>query len=79
MSRKNTYQNPDLESNTIADLSKKLLQVTRDLSAKNAELAESERKRKEMLANISHDLRAPLTAIRSAVDLLDSYDEPSKE
>ena len=76
---KNQYQNPDLEANSIAELSKKLLQVTKDLSKRNAELAESERKRKEMLANISHDLRAPLTAIRSAVDLLDSYDEPSKE
>ena len=28
-----------------------------------------------MLANISHDLRAPLTAIRSAVDLLNAYEE----
>jgi len=79
MSKKNQYQNPDLESNSIEDLSRKLLQTTKDLSKRNAELAESERKRKEMLANISHDLRAPLTAIRSAVDLLDSYEDPSKE
>lgn len=78
-SSKNTYQNPDLESNTIEDLSKKLLQATKDLSKKNAQLAESERKRKEMVANISHDLRAPLTAIRSAVDLLNSYERLPEE
>lgn len=79
MSEKITFQNPGLESNTIETLSKKLLKVTNDLKLKNAQLAESEQKRKEMLANISHDLRAPITAIRSALDLLDSYEELPQE
>ena len=79
MSKKTTFQNPDLESNSIEVLSKKLLQVTSDLSVKNAQLAESEKKRKEMVANISHDLRAPITAIRSALDLLNSFDKLSEK
>ena len=79
MSKKNNFQNPDLESNSIEVLSKKLLQVTNDLSIKNAQLAESEKKRKEMIANISHDLRAPITAIRSALDLLGSFEGLSEK
>ena len=86
MANKTTFQNPGLESDTIETLSKKLLQTTAKLSAANKELsktnnelAESERKRKEMLANISHDLRAPITAIRSALDLLSTQDNPSPE
>lgn len=86
MAQKTTFQNPGLESDTIETLSKKLLQTTAKLSAANKELsktnnelAESERKRKEMLANISHDLRAPITAIRSALDLLSTQDNPSPE
>lgn len=74
MSEKITFQNPGLEQNSIETLSRKLLKATNDLTQKNAELAESEKKRKEMLANISHDLRAPITAIRSALDLLNSFE-----
>ncbi len=80
--KKSAFLGAEVESNTIETLSMKLLQATdqltkanRDLSEKNDALAESERKRKEMLANISHDLRAPITAIRSSLDLLSSYDE----
>ena len=86
MAQKTTFQNPGVESDTIETLSKKLLKTTAKLSAANKELsktnnelAESERKRKEMLANISHDLRAPITAIRSALDLLSTLENPTAE
>lgn len=83
---KNTFESPSLESDSIEALSLKLLKVSdelykanTDLEAKNAALAKSEAARKEMLANISHDLRAPITAIRSSLDLINSYDEIPKE
>ena len=86
MAQKTTFQNPGVESDTIETLSKKLLKTTAKLSAANKELsktnnelAESERKRKEMLANISHDLRAPITAIRSALDLLSTLENPTAD
>lgn len=77
-SRQN-FESPSLESDSLEVLSKKLLAVTAELYEKNNALAESERKRKEMVANISHDLRAPITAIRSSLDLLSSYDTLTKE
>ena len=48
-------------SDTVAELSKKLIEV-------NTKLQETEYERTEMIENISHDLRAPLTAIRSTID-----------
>lgn len=77
-SRQN-FESPTVESDSLEALSKKLLAVTAELYEKNNALAESERKRKEMLANISHDLRAPITAIRSSLDLLSSFESLSKE
>ena len=52
------FSEPEL--NVIEELSAKLLVA-------NEKLRKSEEKRTKMLENISHDLRAPLTAIRSAV------------
>ncbi len=61
------FSEPKLD--TIEGLTAKLLEV-------NHKLQESENARTQMLENISHDLRAPLTAIRSAVDyLMDIKDE----
>ena len=60
---KNQFQAPDIESQTIEKLTAQLLVA-------NTELQKMQKERSEMLANISHDLRAPITAIRSAVDVL---------
>lgn len=76
---KNTFESPVVESDTIEALSLKLLKATDELTKKNEALSKSERARKEMLSNISHDLRAPITAIRSSIDLLMSMDEVSRE
>lgn len=67
---KSTYFSPEIESERINELSAKLLEVTGELQKANAELIRVQREREEMLSNISHDLRAPLTAIRSAMDCL---------
>ena len=66
------YVSPEIKKNTIEDLSKQLLKA-------NAELYKLQEEREVMFANISHDLRAPMTAIRSAIDLALSEKKPSLE
>lgn len=68
--KKNFFEQPIIESETIEALSARLLAATTELSKSNNELQKLQKERSEMLANISHDLRAPITAIRSAVDYL---------
>lgn len=68
MAEKRKFEQPSVDSSTVEQLSKKLLEA-------NAKLKEAELERKLMLENISHDLRAPLTAIRSAIDYLKAKDE----
>ena len=68
--KKNFFEQPLIESETIESLSAKLLIATTKLTESNRELQKLQKERSEMLANISHDLRAPITAIRSAVDYL---------
>ena len=65
---KNQFLAPDIESATIE-------QLTLQLMATNNELQKVQKERNEMLSNISHDLRAPITAIRSALDLMMSSSE----
>lgn len=61
MDNKKLFEQPVVYSDTVAELSKKLIEA-------NNKLQEAENERTEMIENISHDLRAPLTAIRSTVD-----------
>ncbi len=60
MSKK--YISPIIESKSVEELTAQLIDAHSKLKALQKE-------REMMLANISHDLRAPITAIRSAVDL----------
>ena len=62
------FRSPSLEQETVEELSLRLLEITAQLNASNRSLQHLQQERTEMLANLSHDLRAPLTAIRSAVD-----------
>lgn len=66
------FISPEIEKNTIEELSKQLIKA-------NSELRKLQDEREIMFANISHDLRAPMTAIRSAVDLVLSEDNPTRE
>lgn len=79
MIKKNPFEEPTLERETAESLSAKLLATTSQLIKANEELKRMEKERSEMLANISHDLRAPITAIRSAVDYLTSGKNLTKE
>ena len=65
---KHTFETPDI--NMVEALAAQLLTVNRRLEESNRQLKESEEARMLMLSNISHDLRAPLTAIRGALDRL---------
>ncbi len=69
---RSVFRSPSLEQETVEELSRRLLELTAQLNATNRSLQHMQQERMEMLANLSHDLRAPLTAIRSAVDYLTS-------
>ena len=56
------FQSPNLESKTIEELTVQLLET-------HSKLQLLQKERQMMLVNTSHDLRAPITAIRSAIDL----------
>lgn len=68
--KKLKYEVPTVESNDIKILTTQLLETTKKLMEANKQLQKAEVERSEMLANISHDLRAPITAIRSSIDYL---------
>lgn len=66
--KEKVFEKPQLTQ--IEDLTLKLAQA-------NLALKHAEEERTQMLANISHDLRAPLTAIRSSIDYLMTFDDAS--
>ena len=66
------FQSPNLESKNVEELTIQLMDA-------HTKLQTLQKEREMMLANISHDLRAPITAIRSAVDLALSTNAPSEE
>lgn len=70
--KKNKFKSAEIESESIESLSEKLFKANTELELKNRALIKAEKDKKEMLANISHDLRAPITAIRGALDLMNS-------
>lgn len=59
--KKNDFERPQISQ--VEDLTVKL-------ALANRKLKEAENNRSKLLANISHDLRAPMTAIRSCIDYL---------
>ena len=61
------------------DLSAKLLKAYTELQETNEKLIREEQMRTEMFANISHDLRSPITAIRNSIEYLSSTDSITTE
>ena len=66
------FQSPNLETKSVEELTNELLDA-------HSKLQTLQKEREMMLSNISHDLRAPITAIRSAVDLALATDKLSSE
>lgn len=62
--KKNEFEKPQLSE---------VENLTMQLAIANRKLKESEQQRLDMIANISHDLRAPITAIRSSIDYLNTF------
>ena len=62
---KNVFTQPEIAQ--VKDLTLKLAKANKQLSREH-EI------RNQMLANISHDLRAPMTAIRNAIDYLATFE-----
>lgn len=85
MAEKKRFVQPDL---TIEELSaalyiskeqlqrsnEKLFQTNQKLQQANEQLHKAQKERSELLANISHDLRSPITAVKNTVEYMESLD-----
>ena len=54
----------------VAEATRELREANRALATSNLELLETDRMREALVANVTHDLRTPLTAIKGAADNL---------
>jgi signal transduction histidine kinase len=73
---KTAFKEPEL---TVEDLSIALHRANLKLIEVNKKLIESEKRRCELLANISHDLRSPLTTLRGYVEYLLNFYNPDEQ
>lgn len=74
---KNNFVAPEL---SVEELSHALYHANQELYIANQKLIEQEKQRLEFYANISHDLRAPITALANSVEyMLSCPDMPSKD
>jgi signal transduction histidine kinase len=61
----------------VAEATRELRAVNKALATSNLELLETDRLRETLIANVTHDLRTPLTAVKGAADnLLDGLAGP---
>lgn len=73
---KKQFEAPSL---TVEELTAELYLSKKDLKKANDMLVEQEKSRTELFANLSHDLRSPITALRNSVDYLLTLDDYTKE
>ncbi len=73
---KNDFETPEL---TVSDLTQSLYEVSKKLQKANQDLLEHEKESALFYANISHDLRSPITAINNAIEYLQTKQDISKE
>lgn len=76
MKKKAKFIEPEL---TVSELSRALYKANQKLHETNQQLLEAKRERDEIFANISHDLRSPMTAIRNTLELIKSTEDLSRE
>lgn len=63
----------------FAEVSKELLSIQKQLNTSAAEQKKSERMKVDLITNVSHDLKTPLTSIISYIDLLQKEEGLSAE
>ena len=73
---KKQFETPSL---TIEELTAELYLSKKDLKKANDMLVEQEKNRTELFANLSHDLRSPITALRNSIDYIQTLEEYTKE
>lgn len=76
MNKKISFSKPELNTE---DLSVALYNATQKLERTNALLEKTQQEKDLLFANISHDLRSPITAIRNSIEYLLSLDTVKKE
>ncbi len=74
--KKREYIKPEVSRE---ELEQALTEVNEKLWQANRRLEEEERVRREFLANLSHDLRAPMAALASSIELLQSGQDMGEE
>ena len=73
--KKAPFSKPEL---SVEELSHALYEANKKLFAANHELQRQEKNRLDFYANISHDLRAPITAISNSIEYMLSADNMSE-
>lgn len=73
---KSHFEKPEL---SVEELSHALYEVNLKLQEANKKLTAQEKKRLEFYANISHDLRAPITALSNSIEYMLSNQQLSHE
>lgn len=73
---KKQFEAPSL---TVEELTAELYLSKKDLKKANDLLMAQEKVRTELFANLSHDLRSPITALRNSVDYLLTLDNYTQE
>ena len=58
----------------VAELARAFNRMASDLDVRNAALVEADRARRQLLADVSHELMTPLTAIRGYIQTLSMHD-----
>lgn len=74
--QKKVYRKPRI---TREKLEEELIKASQELMEANGRLAAEEKERREFLSNLSHDLRAPLSALAGSVELLLSKNHIDQE
>lgn len=74
--KKQEFIQPQL---SVSELSHALYEANQKLAKANNDLIAAQKERDIIFANISHDLRSPITAIRNTIELLRDSEDLSKD